>query len=187
MKTKNWKFINFQKLPKDVIKFTYIGRVFYVSEHRTSYHGYGSDNYFREDSFYPTFNDAIKFVEEKRKMGSYFRITEIPAIVVEGSNYSICLISSQLGHPFNTHIDLSLKHKILSNIVKDFYSHSKYQTYIFKCDLKSINFFDSPLGKYTSINNGSGYKFGWEKSNNKQKNNMDEVFSISKNIFQLIE
>jgi hypothetical protein len=186
MNKNKWQYANLQKFPRDILKFTYIGRVFYVSEHRTSYHGYESHRYHGEDSFHNNFINASEYVERNRKMGSYFEIMEIPAIVVEGSKYAICLISSDLGYPFKAHLNIPLEHKFLENIKNDLYAVKTQRTYVFKTELKYIDPYDSISKRYISINAGSKYKLQWRESKVKSKINMDGILHVLKNIFKLI-
>lgn len=173
----NWK--------RDYVSSCYVGRVFFVLRHRTSYNWSLSINHFGGNSFNSKIYNAKKYIEKNREKGSSWTIDEYPALVLSGSKYAICIASADRTRQFSYFKNIEITHKNLAKIAKLFLDSDDGSIFVYRARCGEVSPLVRPLMRHSSQSCGGNYELSW-KMYEKSGIGLSDVFDIQKKIWALI-
>jgi hypothetical protein len=129
--------------------------------------------------------DAEAYIGQQREKGSVWNISEFPALVICGTDYAICVASTEHGDQFYMLRDVELGHKMLKRIAEDLQEISCERIYMYLTGTENVAPLTGPLRRYESASYGGQYQLSWKECGDSGVF-LSYIFDLQFKIWQLI-
>ena len=153
-------------LADEAVISSFLSKVFHFSEGRNAYWGSWSSTYPGDASF--DLDQAVlkKRIESKRKQGSQFTLTELPALALMAKSYDLLLFQTWGGAPFKKIPRDAISGKSMFDIARSICKHEQWiNTFIVPRGQSRIPIL--PFKTFRSSPQGAGYSLKWDRLQSK--------------------
>ena len=146
----------------------YLSKIFHFSEGRSAYWGSWSETYPGDNSFSLNPKKIKQIIEGKRKQGSQFTLSEIPAINIMGETCDIVLFQSRRGYPTEDKQIEFEGYTLVETVKKICELDVSISTFL--APKLSARIAIMPYKTFRSVSQGPYYKLGWRHINSGSRN-----------------
>ena len=150
----------------EVVVSSFLSKVFHFSEGRNAYWGSWSSSYSGDSSFHLDQAVLKKRIESRRKQGSQFTLTELPALALMATSYDLLLFQTWGSKPFKKVPSAAISGKSMFEIARSICKHEQWiDTFIVPRGESKLPIL--PFKTFRSSPQGPGHSLGWDRLQSK--------------------